>query len=374
MATPAQITDHALRAVDLLPAHLRRLGRPRPAGWLASARGLLGPEDDGPYAVAASDVALRQVTVSGDRRHRFRAGGPATLSSAGTVAAVTVVASSHSEATGQTTVTLAESFAALAPGATLAGRPTHGVQELETVLVRMRADQSIGGGVGVQLDRLGSLIGLPRTSTSDATYRNGLAVQAAANAGHGTPEELIAAALGFTGATAATLLELAPAAAWLQLHGALPSTDDRRRLRAMKPSGVRLDLTTSGADVPFGFGDERAADGVAVAYAGDPRAGGFCEVWTPAAVTVDPGTGRTAIDVVGDLTAALRAADRIRVAGQPPWDGVYVLLSSVLVAGSTRLTIAETLAGALTSARVLQHQTQDQVGGHAALGALAELL
>lgn len=68
---------------------------------------------------------------------------------------------------------------------------TWGVQDLENVFFQIRDNCWLDTSVGEQLDLLGRILGLKRTSTDDEIYRDALLAQIVINTSQGDPETLI---------------------------------------------------------------------------------------------------------------------------------------------------------------------------------------
>lgn len=352
MATPTRILDHALRALGTLPAHMRRFGRAAPPNWLGALRGLVGPEDDGPYAIAAFDVAARRFTVNGDRAHRFRAGGPATVSGGGVGAdgLYTVVTSFYDAASNQTSVTVSESFSAPGAGAALAGRPTHALQELEAVLFTLRDQRSLGAAVGVQLDRIGTILGLARTSSVDADYRSDLYVQAGINVGNGTVEEILAVAASLSGVTRAQLTEGSTATAILLLLGTLvPGASVRTRFRSIRPAGVRM-VIEAGSLNPFVFGADADSAGVPSAAGDDVDGSGFGEAFPIIGLNPPP---LNEFAVAGNAVAAFSVGETFTVAGSTGNNGTYTVVSRFLVGPNTFIGVAQAVSSPVIDGHIV---------------------
>jgi hypothetical protein len=86
------------------------------------------------------------------------------------------------------------------------------IQEIETALATLNTLRSLELAEGVNLDLLGTIVGLARPSgDDDATYRNKLKAQIKVNVSEGQPEQAIQTFQLFTGAQLVILNEYYPA-------------------------------------------------------------------------------------------------------------------------------------------------------------------
>jgi hypothetical protein len=141
------------------------------------------------------------------------------------------------------------------------------VQDTENALKELFEERSIETAIGVNLDIIGEIVGLPRpTGQSDEDYRDDLKIKIVQNLNEGTPEEFIAAAIYFVGANAVEYGELYPASVSLMTDVNL--TDERAAevrviLENFLPAGVSIGnfgfVSSSNPfrfDVGNGFGDD----------------------------------------------------------------------------------------------------------------------
>lgn len=132
------------------------------------------------------------------------------------------------------------------------------VQEVEDVFHDLKTDRTLDNSVGVQLDGIGQIVGLPRVpGQDDEDYRKDLDFQIILNMNEATPEELIAAAKFFTDSETIEYNELYPAALAIFVPIVL-STDDqgiiRTKLKKLAAAGVSLsEFGFSDPDNPFLF-------------------------------------------------------------------------------------------------------------------------
>lgn len=132
------------------------------------------------------------------------------------------------------------------------------------------AGLSIDDSEGVQLDRIGKLIGQPRWDRSDADYRRLLTGRILVNSSTGTPEDLISIIQSIVGPVVITY-ERPGATAQAALSwesGVATSVDDERALVAFieagKPAGVCINLNETDTTVTpaFAFGTSGAGWGL----------------------------------------------------------------------------------------------------------------
>jgi len=150
------------------------------------------------------------------------------------------------------------------------------VQDLDGVVLDVLASLDIEQAEGTQLDRLGDIVGEPRSGYGDVAYRRAIRVKIRVNMSNGTIEDLLTIAR-LWGATEADLQEYYPAA--LQMHvGTAP--EPRRlhqRLLQAKPAGVGHQTIYSGSltsarftlSATHGAGSVDADRGLGSAYTAD---------------------------------------------------------------------------------------------------------
>jgi hypothetical protein len=126
------------------------------------------------------------------------------------------------------------------------------VQELEDILYDLLIQRGISVAVGVQLDRIGILVGLPRAGgQSDIEYRALLEVQITRNLSYGSGDTLINITAAMTESSIVTLDEYFPAEIEIIFNGdrvsGLADIIDSVAMGGVKVSLVEYDGT------PFGF-------------------------------------------------------------------------------------------------------------------------
>jgi hypothetical protein len=138
-----------------------------------------------------------------------------------------------------------------------------GVQELEEEVYDLLSTQtSIELSEGVQLARIGSIVGAARTGESDSDYRAKIYAQIAANSADGTEGFVQNLTKFVTGSAYARLTELFPAAAILEFEG-IYNDGIGQAIDNTLAAGVRLyilrgfgasSFAFAGSDTALGFG------------------------------------------------------------------------------------------------------------------------
>jgi hypothetical protein len=136
-------------------------------------------------------------------------------------------------------------------------------QELEDMFFDLMKYRGIVYAQGTQLDKIGAVLGLGRTSADDNQYRSDLYFQATINTSKGTPEELILVLQRVTGIAHIDYIEAQPASIFMYLVNPpyLPN-NIRINMDKIKPGGVSLNIVLS-TDRPFCF----SLDGINPYYA-----------------------------------------------------------------------------------------------------------
>lgn len=149
------------------------------------------------------------------------------------------------------------------------------LQDIEDVLLQLKTERWIDSAIGIQLDKIGEIVGIEREyEQGDEDYRLLIKAKIIMNLNQGTPEEVIAAAKFFIGAIFIWYLEVYPAAVDIFSSTVVPP-DHRAKIRAQLkkflPAGVSLDS--------FGQFDEENAfvfsGGTGFGDVNDPDVGGL---------------------------------------------------------------------------------------------------
>jgi len=124
-------------------------------------------------------------------------------------------------------------------------------QELEDAAFEVLTETTIANAVGIQLDSLGSLIGVERGGSLDAEYRLKLQAQVLANTSDGTINELLGV-LDALGATSIVLTENYPAKVEIVIDDPFTLGDVAGEMvNKARAAAVGLDLTWHETATPF---------------------------------------------------------------------------------------------------------------------------
>lgn len=105
-------------------------------------------------------------------------------------------------------------------------------QDIEDVLQQLKTERWIDTAIGVQLDKIGEIVGAEREiEQNDDDYRLLIKAKIIMNLNQGTPEEVIAAAKFFIGAAFIWYLEVYPAAVDIFSSTVIPE-ENRPKIRA----------------------------------------------------------------------------------------------------------------------------------------------
>lgn len=132
-------------------------------------------------------------------------------------------------------------------------------QELQYLNEQLLTERWLNIAVGVQLDELGIILGLPRNpGESDNDYRERLQFQIFINISNGTPEDVIRALAFLTKSTHIDYIERSPAFFQMGTDGLTfpePPNELNDAIFAMSPAGVNYApiIATYGAEIPFEF-------------------------------------------------------------------------------------------------------------------------
>lgn len=113
-------------------------------------------------------------------------------------------------------------------------------EELELVdlaFTEIRTIFDLNASTGAQLDLVGALVNEPRRGRSDVLYRASLEILTKTSAS-GTPEDVIAAVRGITGADGVHFVNEYPAHFWALPVGGDPSLLTQAHLNRIAPAGV----------------------------------------------------------------------------------------------------------------------------------------
>lgn len=131
------------------------------------------------------------------------------------------------------------------------------IQVLEDVFQSLNNFRDIENAIGIQLDRLGDILGIDREGLNDDDYRTRLKVKVIQNISNGEPDRLINVYSFLLGATQVQYQEHYPAGVALMANADVISGQESliyREIQKISPAGVRVDYIGSyDADDAFAF-------------------------------------------------------------------------------------------------------------------------
>jgi hypothetical protein len=148
-------------------------------------------------------------------------------------------------------------------------------QELEDALFDSIAAMYINNAEGVNLDRVGEIVGIARLGLSDDLYRIEIRAKIIRNKNSGTPEEVISAAKFFLGVTSILFYELYPAGIEIFTTAPVDPVElakIKAAIQSFIPAGVGLS-TFASYDPELGFLFN--VPGVGLGDTDDPLVGGL---------------------------------------------------------------------------------------------------
>lgn len=130
-------------------------------------------------------------------------------------------------------------------------------QELQDVLWQLKTERWLSTAVGVQLDEIGTILGLARNpGESDEDYRERLQFQIFINISNGTPEDVIRALKFLTDASQIIYTDVFPAFFQMETNGLkfpTPPNDLNDAIFKISPAGVNYCPITATYNVPIPF-------------------------------------------------------------------------------------------------------------------------
>lgn len=130
-------------------------------------------------------------------------------------------------------------------------------QELQNVLWQLKTERWLSTAIGLQLDEIGEILGLPRNpGESDEDYRERLQFQIFINISSGTPEDIIRAIKYLTDASSIRFFDVFPAFFQLETDGLkfpVSPNDLNDAIFRMSPAGVNYAPITATYNVPIPF-------------------------------------------------------------------------------------------------------------------------
>lgn len=130
-------------------------------------------------------------------------------------------------------------------------------QELEDVTWELQTERWLSTAIGVQLDEIGIILGLPRLADeSDEDYRERLQFQIFINTSVGSPEDSIRVLAFLTKSTHIGYFERYPAFYQMETNGLkfpIPPNDLNNALFSVSPAGVNYVPIVATYNVPISF-------------------------------------------------------------------------------------------------------------------------
>lgn len=152
-------------------------------------------------------------------------------------------------------------------------------QQLEDIMFDMLAAMDLSNAAGVQLDRIGQIVGQPRNGLVDADYLVQIQAQISENNSDGTANNLMTISTLVLGVDALSVLikEVFPAKAVIGV-GTDTTPDNIARLveplQGAKVAGVGLDIEIFVDDNYFAFDSDSGAGSAGFATTANPEDGG----------------------------------------------------------------------------------------------------
>lgn len=149
-------------------------------------------------------------------------------------------------------------------------------QDLEDALFELLEERGLDAAVGVQLDRLGELLGEERRGLEDSAYRLRLKVRIQRNLAQGEPERMIEVLRLLTGSDVVELWEPFPAVVRITFDGQDVGSDAELKqiMDSLASAGVRVELVQQ-LHPAFVF------SGLPPEHPDEPPGGGFASVDDP---------------------------------------------------------------------------------------------
>lgn len=143
------------------------------------------------------------------------------------------------------------------------------VQEIENSLTDLNSNRGVASAVGVQLDRLGDIVGIKRLGLLDDAYRTRIRIKIVQNLSEGEPERLIQVYGALLNSNLVLLQEHYPAGIGISGAGNIPTGQETfiyQNIQNIAAAGVRVDYIETfpvinpfacagGPTISGGFGD-----------------------------------------------------------------------------------------------------------------------
>ena len=179
------------------------------------------------------------------------------------------------------------------------------IQEIEDGLNALDTGRGVSGAVGVQLDRLGNLVGISRGRLSDDVYRTRIRIKIIQNLSEGEPERLIQVYGALVGGTSVQIQEHFPGGVGLSSNGPIPVGQETliyQNVQTIAAAGVRVDyIETFPAVSPFVFLGGPLQSGGFADLNNSSEGGGMGEIHVPVGIKFAFGGGAPGAEGFGDL-------------------------------------------------------------------------
>lgn len=109
---------------------------------------------------------------------------------------------------------------------------------LEAVANQVKNERSIDTAIGIQLDKVGDIVGEKRRGRDDETYRQAIKFRVFVNVSKGRPSDLIQATLTLTQADDVQYLESYPATAYLFSNGYAADSETQQQVQDVSPAAI----------------------------------------------------------------------------------------------------------------------------------------
>ena len=179
------------------------------------------------------------------------------------------------------------------------------LQSLEDAFSELNTGRGISLAVGVQLDRLGALVGITRGQLGDDVYRTRIKIRVIQNLSQGEPDRLIQVYEFLLGASLVLYQENYPAGCILLANAPVASGQETliyQNIQNIAPAGVRVDYIGSfPALSPFAFAGGITQSGGFGDLNNQATGGGFGQVYVPVAIKFTFAGGSPGNQGFGDL-------------------------------------------------------------------------
>jgi hypothetical protein len=162
------------------------------------------------------------------------------------------------------------------------------IQTLEDAFNNLNLSRALLTAEGVQLDRLGDIVGIKRLGLSDAVFRSRIKIRVIQNLSQGEPDRLIQVYESLLNASLVVYQEHYPAGAALMGNAEIPSGQETliyQNVQNIAPVGVRVDyIETFPSVAPFAFAGGLTQSG-GFGDLNDPTVGGgFGQIHVPVGI------------------------------------------------------------------------------------------